>query len=469
MKFRQFSLNSSVDSKALFKLLHHFAYEEGTCLLYSGGSYETAKHSYLFLFPFDYIEIRAGAQQRCRLGSPPLFSSEANPWQALSILGKEIGQGKHSFPDWVGFFGYEMGAFSDQDLIIPHFLSDTPQAYLQRCAITLAIDHKTGKGFVQVLDQEYHLFNEHWKRWLLCLSTPSGWEQVLASELGEGLSNKLRNSKLILRSTSETEESYKNKIKQAKELIKTGDIYQINLSQQWEFLGKRDPFDLFKNLALLNPSPFSAYLYLKDFSIISSSPERFLQKKEGLVETRPIKGTAPRGKTKAQDLDRKQGLLTSEKELAELMMITDLMRNDLGKISVNGSIEVPLLCECEAYSNVFHLYSVVRSRVLQTLHPIEIVRACFPAGSITGCPKLRAMEVIAELEQRPRGIYTGAIGYFSQNGDFDFNVAIRTLIATEGKINVQLGAGIVIDSDPQREYEEIHHKGRSIFEVLNTL
>lgn len=202
---------------------------------------------------------------------------------------------------------------------------------------------------------------------------------------------------------------------------------------------------------------------------MSSSPERFLQKRGNVLETRPIKGTAPRGKTVAEDLNHKKNLLKSEKELAELMMITDLMRNDLGKISVNGSVEVSLLCGCEAYHNVFHLFSIVRSRVLAKFHPLEIVRACFPGGSITGCPKLRAMEVIAELEQRPRGIYTGSIGYFSQNGDFDLNIAIRTLMMTEGKINVQLGGGIVIDSQPRKEYEETYHKGRSIFEILNLL
>ncbi len=300
--------------------------------------------------------------------------------------------------------------------------------------------------------------------WFLRLSTKEGWNELLAMNFA----TEPTNNTLKAGSVSDTMESYVDKIQRAKEFIKSGDVYQINLSQQWEFLGERDPFDLFKRLAVLNPAPFSAYLYLKDFSIISSSPERFLEKRGDILETRPIKGTAPRGKTPAEDAESKQRLLASEKERAELMMITDLMRNDLGKISAIGSVEVPLLCGCEAYQNVFHLYSTVNSRVLSSFNPIDIVRSCFPGGSITGCPKLRAMEVIEELEKRPRGIYTGSIGYFSQNGDFDFNIAIRTLLVADIKVVVQLGGAIVIDSDPLKEYEETYHKGRSIFEILNS-
>ena len=463
MRSRQFLLDALLDSAALFKLTHHFAHEEGTCLLYSGGPYETAQCSYLFLFPYDCIKIQAGVRQRCRVNKPLELSNEANPWKAMQNLASEMGKGESSFPEWVGFFGYEMGAFSDHDVVIPHQLASTPEAYWQRCAVTLMLEHASGKATVQFIEDEACFVNEAVKEWVALLSTQEGWQQLLKIDI----SKEKENSPLSLGSISETQEKYLSKIEIAKEFIKSGDVYQINLSQQWEFLGCPDPFDLFKRLALLNPAPFSAYFHTKEFSIVSSSPERFLQKKAGLLETRPIKGTAPRGRTPADDETNKRSLLASEKEQAELTMITDLMRNDLGKISVNGSVEVPLLCGCEAYHNVFHLYSIVRSRVLSHLHPLEIIRACFPGGSITGCPKLRAMEIIAELEQRPRGIYTGAIGYLAENGDFDLNIAIRTVLLSEKKVNLQLGGGIVIDSNPIKEYEEIFHKGRSIFEILN--
>lgn len=529
MKYHSILLKRTIDSNALFHLTQQFAHEKGTCLLYSGSSYESAKHSFLFLFPYDVITILPNKKQRQSWNGEIIQSNEENPWKALKELGPEIGKGVASFPEWVGFFGYEMGAYSNDAITIPLLSASTPEAYWQRCALTLKVDHQTGAAIVRLADVDMSCLNEYNRNWLSRLSIQEGWDELLE----EKLSLKKSNSKIALKSISDTKASYLNKIEKAKEFIRNGDVYQINLSQQWEFLGSKDPFDFFKQLAILNPAPFSAYFYLEDFSIISSSPERFLQKQGKILETRPIKGTAPRGKTPSEDANNREALLSSVKEKAELMMITDLMRNDLGKISEIGSVETPLLCACEAYQNVFHLYSIVRSHALPSLSPIDLVRACFPGGSITGCPKLRSMEVIAELESRPRGIYTGSIGYFTEDGDFDFNIAIRTIvlepvfttrlddlcvkiryicaknfpnihqysenflrkcseliaakhsdhdcedrflenhwfsnvsIEEKQKINVQLGGAIVIDSDPVKEYEETYHKGDSIFKILN--
>jgi para-aminobenzoate synthetase component 1 len=200
--------------------------------------------------------------------------------------------------------------------------------------------------------------------------------------------------------------------------------------------------------------------------MISTSPERFLCKKDQWLETRPIKGTIQRGKTVEEDEILKKKLLSSSKERAELLMITDLMRNDLGKISVIGSVQALEIWRCEAYTNVFHLLSIIRSQARPELTPLDIVRSCFPGGSITGCPKLRAMEVIDQLEERSRGIYTGAIGYFTGGGNFDLNIAIRTLVANNHFFSLQLGGGIVIDSNPEEEYQETLFKGASIFQIL---
>jgi para-aminobenzoate synthetase component 1 len=251
----------------------------------------------------------------------------------------------------------------------------------------------------------------------------------------------------------------------AKELIHAGEIYQANLSQQFVFSGTCRPFSIFFQLAQLNPAPFSAYLKVDDFAIVSSSPERFLSCSDGILETRPIKGTAPRGKTEEEDCHLKEQLLASEKEKAELLMITDLMRNDLGRLSMPGTVKTLKLWECESYTNVFHLVSTIQSKSLD-IHPVDKVRACFPGGSISGCPKLSAMEAIQRIEKRRRGIYTGGIGYFTENGDFDFNIAIRTLLIEKEKLTVQVGGGIVADSDPEKEYQETLHKGASIFKVL---
>ncbi len=231
-------------------------------------------------------------------------------------------------------------------------------------------------------------------------------------------------------------------------------------------LGDVDPFSLFRSLFLENPAPFACYLNFDGVSIVSSSPERLLSKTGSLLETRPIKGTIPRGKDQAEDKVNLSRLLHSEKDKAELLMITDLMRNDIGKTSLVGSVRTEELWRVEAYSNVFHLLSVIRSKAKADKHPLDLVRSCFPGGSITGCPKLRAMELILELEKRARKIYTGSLGYFSSEGDFDFNIAIRTLLVDNEGIDLQLGGAIVLDSNARLEYLETLHKGLSIFQVL---
>ncbi|MCB1113056.1 MAG: anthranilate synthase component I family protein, partial [Chlamydiia bacterium] len=186
----------------------------------------------------------------------------------------------------------------------------------------------------------------------------------------------------------------------------------------------------------------------------------------GTLETRPIKGTMPRGVTPEEDRQNMHQLLQSEKERSELLMITDLMRNDLAKISIPGTVATEKIWQCEAYTNVFHLLSIITSALEPSVHPVDAVRSCFPAGSITGCPKLRSMEAIAAIEKRRRGIYTGAIGYFAGNGDFDFNVAIRTLSCSRDQVDLQLGGAVVIDSDPDKEYDETLYKGESLFKAL---
>lgn len=234
MKRCQFYLDPLIDATALFKMAQNFAYEEGTCLLYSGNSYETAQKSYLFLFPYECIKIHKGIQQRTRMNQPSIQIAEANPWEAMQILGNDIGQDQKAsaFPEWVGFFSYEMGAFSDKDVVISHF--STPEAYWQKSAVTLMVD-QIGKAFVEVIIDEEMIFHHPCKEWIQRLSEKKAWNELINASNPSRVSH----SSLILASISDTEESYIKKIEWAKEFIKSGDVYQINLSQQWEFLGEK--------------------------------------------------------------------------------------------------------------------------------------------------------------------------------------------------------------------------------------
>ena len=458
--------NIRFDRQLLLNLTRLFDRENGTCLFYSGGNFEVAKQSFLCLFPYDFISIKGPVWKRASLQSSYNIDLKGeNPWEAIKESLPSFTHGS-SYPEWVGFFSYEMGAFSDPQKRFPYYPSSIPDAYLQRPSIVIVVDHEKETGTVVIADQAYYLLSGEQLEWVRRLSNKDHWKE-LASHLSTFFWNAESNPSSGELRSHETREEYIGKVEKAKELIRSGDIYQVNLSQKFTIASHPDPYVIFRKLVDLNPAPFSAYLCLNDATIVSSSPERFLKKKEGWLESRPIKGTIARGITMEEDKKNKELLMNSEKEKAELLMITDLMRNDLGKISLAGSVEVPHIQTCETYTNVFHLVSVIRSKVLPDLHPIDIIRACFPGGSITGCPKLSAIEVIADLEKRRRGIYTGSIGYISGDGDFDFNIAIRTIVHTENHIDIQLGGAIVADSDPIKEYEETLHKGASIFAALN--
>ena len=228
-----------------------------------------------------------------------------------------------------------------------------------------------------------------------------------------------------------TKDEYIKSIQKTRDYIKSGDIYIINLTQRFECDLEETPYELYGKLRSINPAPFSSYIDFGEGHIVSSSPERFLKLKDNILETRPIKGTRPRGATPEEDLKNKEELINSEKDKAELLMIVDLERNDLGKISEVGSVKVTELFVIEEYPTVFHLVSTVTSKMREELNPIDCIKATFPGGSITGAPKIRAMEVIDELEPTQRNIYTGSIGYIGLNGDMDINIVIRTVVCKD--------------------------------------
>ena len=262
--------------------------------------------------------------------------------------------------------------------------------------------------------------------------------------------------------------TYENSVARVVDYIEAGDIFQANLSQRFEAkLAKGDtPYELYLRLRRESPAPFASFFNFDEGALISSSPERFLFVKDGHVETKPIKGTRPRGATLEEDARLAAELLTSEKDRAENVMIVDLLRNDISRVCADGSVTVEKLCALESFAQVHHLVSTVRGELRAGETHVDLLAACFPGGSITGAPKLRAMEIIAELEPTTRGPYCGAIGYLGFDGTMDTAIAIRTMIAKGERVTFQVGGGITADSDPSAEYDETLAKARGMARAL---
>jgi para-aminobenzoate synthetase component 1 len=260
--------------------------------------------------------------------------------------------------------------------------------------------------------------------------------------------------------------SYLAVIRRAIEYVHAGDCFQVNIAQRLLHSANLPPMELYRRLRERNPAPFAGYFDLGEFTIASASPERFLYVRSGEVETRPIKGTRPRGATPAEDRARIAELLASAKDRAENVMIVDLMRNDLGRVCRYGSVHVPSVCRLESYRTVHHLVSEVHGVLRPDLGPVDLLRAAFPGGSVTGAPKIRAMEIIAELEPTARGPYCGSLGYIGFDGSMDTSILIRTFTIGRGWIQFPVGGGIVAESDPEREYEETWHKAEGLLRAL---
>lgn len=263
-----------------------------------------------------------------------------------------------------------------------------------------------------------------------------------------------------------TEAEYCEAIRRAKAHIAAGDIYQVNLSQRFSADLPISPFDLYRRLRRATPAPFAGFLNFDDVVIVSASPERFLRLSGRRVETRPMKGTRPRGKMPAEDRALGEELLASEKEKAELVMIVDVARNDLGRVCEVGSVEVPALRALEPHPTVWQTTATVVGRLAEDRDGLDLVKACFPGGSVTGAPKIRAMEIIEELEPHRRGVYTGALGYLGFDGDLDLGMVIRTFVLRGGRAFFHVGGGIVADSEPAAEYEETLVKAKALLESL---
>jgi anthranilate synthase component 1 len=266
--------------------------------------------------------------------------------------------------------------------------------------------------------------------------------------------------------SNRTREQYEDSVRKGKEYIAAGDIYQVVLSQRFEADVAADPFTVYRALRHVNPSPYMYFIRMGGVAVVGSSPEMLVRVEGARVETHPIAGTRPRGRTNDEDIRLAEELKRNEKERAEHVMLVDLGRNDVGRVCDYGSVRVPQFMGLERFSHVMHLTSIVEGRLADDRDRLDALVSCFPAGTVSGAPKVRAMQIIRELEPAGRGLYAGAVGYLDFAGNLDFCIAIRTVIMSRGRAYVQAGAGIVIDSNPTAEYEETRDKARALVRAL---
>ena len=357
---------------------------------------------------------------------------------------------------WIGYLGYDLAtAFERIDRRFPAD-SRSPDYQFGLYDLFVGVDHRLGTATLSAYamrPSDRVSLEARVDRWLRRLHAPHAPIEpfrVMASARPD-------------RSRSD----YLDAARRALEYIRAGDVFQVNLSHRFSARARGDLGSLRQRLREASPAPFSAYLRTGgDSAILSASPEWFYRTRGRSIVTRPIKGTRPRGTTEAEDARMVEDLRVSPKDRAELAMIVDLERNDLGRVCEYGSVRVTEAMSVETYAQVHHLVATIEGRIRPQVATMEVISAMFPGGSITGAPKVRAMQIIDELETNRRGVYTGAIGYLSR-GASAFNIAIRTMVAEGGRITYQVGGGIVADSDPEAEYEETLHKGRAMREVLD--
>ncbi|MFQ5925537.1 MAG: anthranilate synthase component I [Dehalococcoidia bacterium] len=363
----------------------------------------------------------------------------------------------------VGYLAYEVVRHFEE-LPSPH--GDPlglPESVFMFADTVLVFDHLTHK--IKIVSHA-RLDDDVERAYLKAVEKIDSLAQRLSQPMDQGPGEKgMPASPSSVRSNLSQAE-FEARVAQAKEYICAGEIIQLVMSQRLGRTTSASPFEIYRALRTINPSPYMYYLHLEDCHIIGTSPEMLVRVEDGVVATHPIAGTRPRGADPAQDLILEEELRSNEKECAEHIMLLDLGRNDIGRVSEPGTVEVTQLMEVERYSHVIHLVSHVQGRLRRDLTQFDALRACFPAGTVSGAPKVRAMELIAGLEPDKRGPYAGAVGYFSFSGNIDTAITIRTIVMIEDSAYVQAGAGIVADSVPEREYEESLSKAQALLKAI---
>ncbi|WP_028079521.1 aminodeoxychorismate synthase component I [Solimonas soli] len=410
---------------------------------------QSGRWDLLLAFPQEALSLRGG-----RLDGPDAdgtgdFFAALDRWVARETRG-EAGAAADELPfggGWFLYLGYEAAQHVEPRLRLPPSPFALPDALAVRCPAALIHDRERAR-FIAVAESEAQL------RELCALAVaapPAAARAVRASEIVE-----------------EDPQRYRDGVRRVLDYLQAGDAFQVNLSRRWDARvdAALDPADLYAALQRRNPAPFAGLMRWGEAAVISSSPERLLSIDAGLAQTRPIAGTRRRGADAEEDARLKSVLRENLKERAEHVMLLDLERNDLGRVCVPGTIEVNELMTLESYAHVHHIVSNVRGRLREGIGPGAALKAVFPGGTITGCPKVRVMEVIAELEGEGRGPYTGAIGYLSRDGRLDTNILIRTMVWQPGLVSFRAGAGIVADSQPDAELQETRAKARGLLLAL---
>lgn len=355
----------------------------------------------------------------------------------------------------IGYFSYDIGRVLEKMPTSAKEDIDIPHSYFVFYDNIIIFDHKNNKNYITSLGvnkSKKESIND-------ILKKIKDGKQVIYEKID-------RKTKKHMQSNF-SKEKYLEAVETFREYIRKGDIYISNLTQRFSCDCDKDSYSIYKELRNINKAPFAAFMELEDFDVISSSPERFIKICDKKVETRPIKGTRPRGKNKEEDTKNRLELMNSEKDKSELLMIVDLERNDLSKVCKNNSVNVLDLFTIEEYATVFHLVSTIEGVLRDDVSSIKCMKECFPGGSITGAPKIRAMEVIEEVEKIRRNIYTGSIGYFDYRGNADFNIVIRTILKKDNKAYLGVGGGITFESNKEDEYEETIQKAKALIEVLS--
>ena len=424
---------------------------------------------YSFIGSNPFLVLKSRGNEICLFKGNDKEVRQGNPFdlvgELLNTYSLDAGPADIPFAGGaVGYFSYDLCHFIEH---LPTTVVDDlqlPECYLAFYDAVIAIDHLYGKtyliatGLPELSEAKRVKKAKETLAYLRGLLT--GADQINGESgldfVGEGT---------VLKSNL-TREEYLRAVAMAREYICAGDIFQVNLSQRFEANLNVLPYELYQRLRRINPAPFASYLNFEDVSIVGASPERFLKVRGDWVETRPIKGTRPRGKTESEDKAMAQELLASGKDRAENIMIVDLERNDIGRVCRYGTVRVTELAILETFPTVFHLTSTVVGRLSPDKGRIDLLKATFPGGSIIGAPKVRAMEIIDELEPTRRSVYTGSIGYLSFTGGMDLNIVIRTILVKGGKAYFQVGGGIVYDSEPEAEYQETLDKGKALVQAL---
>ena len=445
-----------------------FAHFPGLALLESSQPGALGRYSYLTADPFLRLEStgdRISLHWRDR--SPSCEVRYGQPFAALrALLGEYASTPAPEGPPFqggaVGAFAYDLGRQLEE--LPSHACNDvpTPELSLGFYDWVLAHDHHTGTSWLVTTGLPDRTEECALARQAQVIDVLTAWQAHKGDR--EHAADRFRLTTPL--DSNMTREQYLGMVRRAQDYIAAGDVYQVNLSQRFAAVWEGSPWALYRSLQRESPVPFGAFLALGDSWVVSASPERFLHVRNGIVESRPIKGTRPRGDTPALDSALADELRTSEKDRAENLMIVDLLRNDLGKVCRLGSVRVPALWQIEGYSNVWQLVSAVSGELRPDADAVTVLEAAFPGGSVTGCPKIRAMEIIEELEQVRRGIYCGAIGYLGFDGSMDTSIVIRTVVLTRDRLYLQVGGAVVADSDPQAEYEETLVKAQAARHVL---